>query len=350
MPLRTNALERLVLGRLNRQPVLMLDYFSALGFRVTIAAIRLGVFDALDGGPATAAELSSRLGTDARGTSSLLDVLASLGYVRRRGDRYENTPTASRWMTRGADQEFVDATQFLEMNAFEIWGDLEQTVRSGRPARPFYERLEADPDLSDAFQTWTRWTARETSSELARRVPLPPTASRLIDIGGSHGRYAAAFCRTHPGLSAVVFDFPTALRAAEDLLREPDLEGRLRLQPGDFLADDLGTEYDVALLLNVVHGLGEADNRELIGRVARALNPGGTLVIMEQFTGRAPGPAVEAINRLLDLNYHLALGGRTYGFAEVAGWLTDAGFDPPKRINFRSTPGLGGAVAVRPGG
>lgn len=347
MPLTPNALERLMLTRLNMAPALLLDYFSTLGFRAAIVGVRLGVFDALEEGPRTAAEVAARLGSDPRGTESLLEALTSLNYVRRRGDRYANRPTASRWLTKARDPEFVEATRFLEMAAFDLWGDLEEAVRSGRPSRAFYPWLEAEPQRSATFQTWTRWTARELAAEVARRVPLSGGGRRLIDVGGGHGRYAAAYCRANAGLTAVVFDLPAALRSAEDLLDEPDLTGRIQLQPGDFLTDDLGDDFDIALVMNVVHGLGQDENRRLMQRVSAALKPGGRIVLLEQFAGRAPGPAVTAINRLLDLTYHLLLKGRTYRFADAAGWLNDAGFGTPKRINLRSAPGASLAVAAK---
>lgn len=347
MPLTTNALERLILTRLNFAPALLLDYFSTLGFRAALVGVRLGVFDALEKGPCTAADVAEQLGTDPRGTESLLEALTSLQYLRRQRDRYANRPTASRWLTQARDPAFVEATGFLEMAAFDLWGDLEEAVRSGRPVQPLYAWLEADPERSATFQAWTRWTARGLAPEIVRRVPLPGGAQRLIDVGGGHGRYAAAYCRASAGLSAVVFDLPIALRSAEDLLDEPDLEGRIQLQPGDFLTDELGAGFDVALVINIVHGLSEDENRRLIGRVSAALNPGGRIVLLEQFVGRAPGPAVYAINRLLDLTYHLVLKGRTYRFADAVGWLTDAGFGTPKRINLRSAPGASLATATK---
>lgn len=69
---------------------------------------------------------------------------------------------------------------------------------------------------------------------------------------------------------------------------------------------------------------------------------------LELFAGRAPGPAVYAINRLLDLTYHLLLKARTYRFGDAVGWLTDAGFGTPKRINLRSAPGASLATATKP--
>jgi SAM-dependent methyltransferase len=345
VPLIPNTIERLILIGLNRQPALLLDYFATLGFRAAIAAVRLGVFDALAGGPAAADEVAERIGGDVRGTQSLLEALVALGYVRKRGDRFENRPTAARWLVIARDPDFVEATRFLEMAAFDLWADLEQSVRTGRPERPIYEWLEGDAHRSAAFQTWTRWIASQAAPEIVRRVPLESDPRRLLDVGGGHGRYAAAFCRSYPDLTAVVFDLPTALKSARDLLEDPGLDGRLTLQAGDFLTDALGDGFDVALLINIVHGLAADENRQLLRRVKDVMRPGGTVVIAEQFAGRAPGPAVHAIQRLLDLNYHVALGGRTYRFADATNWLSEVGFGPPRRVNLRSAPGTSLAIA-----
>lgn len=339
MPLIPNALERLILIGLNSQPPLLLDYFATLGFRAAIAAVRLGIFDALDGRPSTADELAARLGIDPRGTSALLGVLVALGYVRRRGDQYENRPSARRWLVRSNDDDFVEATRFLETAAFDLWDGVEESVRTGRPPRPIYDWLEADADRSAAFQRWTRWIASSAAPEVVRRVRLRDDARRILDVGGGHGRYAAEFCREHLQLSAVIVDLPTALESARDLLDVPALQGRISLQPGDFLIDPLGTDFDLALLINIVHGLSADENRRLLTRVHDALRPGGTVAIVEQFVGRAPGPAVSAIQRLLDLNYHLALGGRTYRFSDAVAWLGEAGFAGPRRVSLRSAPG-----------
>ncbi len=54
---------------------------------------------------------------------------------------------------------------------------------------------------------------------------------------------------------------------------------------------------------------------------------------------------MHAIQRLLDLNYHVALGGQTYRFADATNWLSEAGFSPPRRVTLRSAPGTSLAIA-----
>ena len=50
----------------------------------------------------------------------------------------------------------------------------------------------------------TYWTA----SEGARRIPVPRSARKMLDIGHSHGYNLVMLCRRLPGLRSVVFDLP----------------------------------------------------------------------------------------------------------------------------------------------
>ena len=67
-------------------------------------------------------------------------------------------------------------------------------------ARPEWER----------YQRAMRAIAGLGATELARRVSLPTRARAMLDIGGSHGYYAVAFCRRHPRLRATVLERPEA--------------------------------------------------------------------------------------------------------------------------------------------
>ena len=68
MPVVPNAAERLYFLRLNRAPAPLLDVFGAVAFRAALAALRLGLFEALREGPLKPSDLPQRLGTYERGT------------------------------------------------------------------------------------------------------------------------------------------------------------------------------------------------------------------------------------------------------------------------------------------
>ncbi|SEF53347.1 Dimerisation domain-containing protein [Nonomuraea solani] len=322
MPLFYNALEAGA-HRLSIVPP-MFDYFGALGLHALVAAARMGVFDALGERPSTAGELAAALNLDPHATGVLLRSLAGLGYLRSRGGRYRLTRTARSWFTTDSPTSLVAGLEFWERTACVIWPRVEKAVRDGAPGTPFYTLLESDPELSRSFQAWTGALARRQAPAVARVVPVPRGAARVLDVGGGHGWFGMELLRRHPGLRATVIDLPRALEAAAD-------HPRLTLRPGSFLDDDLGAGYDVVLLFNVLHGLDDREAATLLARLAAALGPGGTIVVGDQFgDSLMPGRASRALLRLLDLNYLVAAGGRVREFGEVSGLLRAAGFGRPR--------------------
>jgi predicted O-methyltransferase YrrM len=339
MPIIPNALERLVFVTLNQAPGPMLDLFAAVAFRSVVAAIKLGVFDRLHRSQLSTAELAQQLGTDERGTRMLLQFLEALGYVQETGDRYTNTPMANKWLVQTSPTSMAPGFRYWGIILSELWGDLEDTIRTGQPRTNLYAWIETEPTTSLDFQTWMVAIARLTGGEIVRKLRLPPTARRLLDVGGGHGMYSMALCRRYPELSATVFDSPEALKAAESNIAAEKMGSRITLQPGDFLQDDLGSGYDVALLFNIVHGLSADQNRDLVHKVVAALSSGGLIVVAEQVAGKAPGRAAKASAAMLGLSYFHLLGGQIYTYDEIAGWLTDAGVSGLRRINLLKAPG-----------
>ena len=59
-----------------------------------------------------------------------------------------------------------------------------------------------------------RALAGVAAREVGWRTPVPYGAARMLDLGSSHGHFAAAICRNHPQLSAEVLDFPEAVEKA----------------------------------------------------------------------------------------------------------------------------------------
>jgi SAM-dependent methyltransferase len=173
-------------------------------------------------------------------------------------------------------------------------------------------------------------------------VKLAPTAHRLLDVGGGHGLYSIAFCRRHAQLTATIFDLAPALAVAHASVAGSDVEGRVTVQEGDFCTDELGAGYDVALVFNIVHSHQPEQNVELLRKAARALIPGGLIVILDQFAdAQLRSPTARAVARLNGLNLFNASGGQCYSAAEISAWLEQAGFGPPRRIDLLTSPGNG---------
>ena len=346
MPILLNFLEKNVFFNLNLGPGPVMDIWSGVGFRVVLAAIRLGVFEALADGPLTPDALARKIEADPRGAALLLSALEALGYVRQQDGAFANTAMTTKWMLRRS-ANFGPGFEFWANNLFALMGNLEDSLRTGQPPLNLYTWIEGQPETSRAFQEWMIAIAGFAADIIvgltARHVPAG--ARRLLDIGGGHARYAMAFCCRHPDLTATVFDSPRALEAARTSIAAENMAERITAQEGNFLTDSLGEGYDVALMFNINHGFSAEQNQALLRNTARALRPGGRLFIAEQLAGRAPSPAANATKALLGLSYFHLLGGQLCAYEDVARWLTTAGFGGLRRIDSLRLPGT--SIAAR---
>ena len=143
---------------------------------------------------------------------------------------------------------------------------------------------------------------------------------RVLDLGGGHGRYAAAFSKV--GLEATLFDKKVCVEIAADLCDAP-----IQVRSGDFHADDLGGPYDAVFLSNIVHGLGADEIADLLNRIGDVLAPGGRVVVKDFFAqGNGLQPEGAVMFGMVMLMFTKS--GRTYTVAEMQDMLALAGLAP----------------------
>jgi SAM-dependent methyltransferase len=381
--------------RAGRIPTPLVDTHLAFAFaRTLMVAVRLGVFEALADGDRTAGEVARRCATAEAPTARLLHALVGMGYLRpgRTADRVGLTRGSRRWLTRASPDEVLDKVLF----GFDEWRFVEgyeAYVRDGRaidmhaalghepPDAPAGEPVPAgEPahaggrgpaggprpaggpwptqaaDDSPTPTAWVRYqrglraVAGVSAAEVARRTPIPRGARRMLDIGGAHGRFAAAILRRHPRLTADVLELPEAVAASSDLLAAEGMGDRLRHRAGDALSEPLHEgEFDVVFASQFNHHLGDDANRTLAHRVAAALRPGGVYVIQDL---ARPADAREArrarLGALLDLYFGATSDAGTYTVASMRAWQAEAGLTPLATRWLRTLPGLVQQVGVRP--
>ena len=333
MPLVPNIIERTLFLTLNQGPGVTLDLWAGPTFRIVLAAIRLNVFETLNTADATAVELATRLATDPRGTRILLDTLVTLGYVQQQNGRYGNTAMTRKWLTNDGDINFSSYYRFWGAVLEELWPRLEESFQTGQPPINLYEWIEDQPEVSRHFQEGMIAIAKYIGGDVVSALKLPSGATRLLDIGGGHAMYSIALCRAHPALSAVVFDSPQALTTGHDNITAENMNGQITMQEGSFLIDDLGQNYDMALLMNIIHGLSPEQNIALFQKTANALNRGGMIVIGEQLPDSAPLPLTKTVAHILSASYFHLLGGQIYTYDEISDWLRTVGFSQVARKN-----------------
>lgn len=307
----------------------MLDiYMPMMKSAAIVAAARLGLFEALAGGPLAEAALAQRTGSDSAGVRTLADFLVALGYLQRRGTDYANTDSTQRWLTSAGAIDYTPGALWTH-EAWAMMGDLDRAVKAGRPAQTLWERMALEPHLGPLFSRYMHAFAQDLGPDLVARTPVAPQHQRLLDLGGSHGLHTMRFCRHHPQLQAVIVDLPSALTDTPASIAAAGLAERISTRPGNVLDLGWGEGYDIVLYLSVGHNQQPEDNRRVIAEIARCLCPGGMLVVHDYLAGN-PLNAFHAAFRLTLL---FETGTRTYSQAEYQAWFDAAGFARTQRVD-----------------
>lgn len=338
--------------RLNLGPVpLAHTQLGLLLARTIMEAARAGVFEALADSPLGSADVAIRCRLDPAAAGKLLGALAASGYLRydpSDGGRFLLTAMARKWLLPSSPVSQHDKMLFT-FHESELIDRMGEYLRTGRDVGGGgHLGAQRTPEFWRLYQRSMRNVASISAGEVARRTPVPRGARAMLDVGGSHGLYSAAVCRRHAGLSSTILDLPEAIEASAPLLAAEGMGDRVQHRAGDALTADLGEgAWDVVFLSNIVHHFDEAANRALTARIARALRPGGVMVVQELIRRESPTDGGQ-MGALLDLYFALTSEAGTWSVAEIAAWQHDAGLRPRPPVHLRSMPGSAQQSAVRP--
>lgn len=286
--------------------------------RVVQTACDAGIFDRLASGPRDAPGVAMELGVDLDGIEAILVACAALGVLERSGDgRYRNGAVASTFLQSQAPGSMRAMVQGA-LRSYERWVDLPARLASGgRDATMDTCSRAAEAEHAGIFQTsWPEALAFAGSERFAR-------ARRVLDLGGGTAPYAIAICRRWPHVRVDLVDLPDVVPLAMGRICVAGLERRISIHAGDYQEVELPSDYDLTLLMNVVHLETPDRARRLIARAAQTLAPRGHLAIQDIFLNEtSTGPAMAA---LLGVHAYLERRGRVHSIAAVADWVKDAG-------------------------
>src|SRR5262245_28274754 len=100
--------------------------------KAMFTAVRLGVFDRLERGPAALATLAAELAADPDALERLLDANVGLGFLRRSpGGVYTNTDSASAYLCRASARSLAGYILYSDEVLFPMWSHLADAVREG---------------------------------------------------------------------------------------------------------------------------------------------------------------------------------------------------------------------------
>lgn len=344
MPISLTPMERFGLLALNGGPAPMIDIVNTLVFKAVCTALKLDLFEQLAGGPMTADEITDKTATDKAALPLFLRVLTGGGYLRFRAGKYSNSRMTTRWLTSASPDDMSALFPFFD-DTCHRWDYLDQTVRAGTPP------MTADTWMDEHHGGWDNYhrgllsIANMFADQVVAAVPLPASARSLVDLGGSHGLYAARFLQRYPDLVARVIDWEEARELCRKTIQRLGLTDRMSFVEGDILKDNIEGEHDVVLLFNLIRIFQEDTVRDLLANARRCLASGGTVVVFDHLGTSEPSSFLQTNADAVRLELLNSTTGTTYPFDKVCAFLRETGFKDVRPTKLRRAPGLGLAVA-----
>ncbi len=289
--------------------------------RILLTGVDLDLFSMLASEQLSAARIASRLNSNLRATTILLDALTASGYLNKEDGSYRTEPSLSSLLSKSAPESILPGLQHAA-HLWKTWSQLTDVVLNGGPAK----KLETDrKDYMKAFiGSMHLISAREVPKIIDAISPV--RAKTFLDVGGASGSYVIAFLMAFPDMKATLFDLPDVVQMASERLSKENLLNRVELVAGDYNKDKLPPGHDLALLSAIIHQNSHEQNIALYKNVYSALDSGGRIVVrdyvMEPDRTEPASGTVFAINMLVNTE-----GGNSFTFEEIRDGLTEAGFE-----------------------
>ena len=307
------------------------------------AATNLKLFDALDSGPKTVAEVAAATAASPRGVRILMNALAGLQLLAKDGDHYTLTPESATFLVSTRPGYMGGMFRHTSKQILPNWMKLTEAVMTGKPAVAVNEEIAGSP-FFQAFVEDLFAGSYAVAKVLADH--LGPVAGPILDIAAGSGAWSIALAQKSPQARVAVVDWPGVIPVCQKVTARCGVGDRYSYVPGDLLTVDYGTGFQVATLGHILHSEGEARSRQLLKKVFAALASGGTIAIAEMIpnddrTG-PPHALIFAVNMLVHTET-----GDTFTFAEMRTWLKDAGFVNPRLLDVPGPSPL--VLATKPG-
>ena len=309
---------------------ILMGYWAS---RTLIEAVRLGIFERLARGPATAGALARDLGLSLDGTERLLLALQSLGLVQAAGGAFSNGPEAEAMLVSGRPGYIGSIAHHHSDQLWPVWTHLQSAVRHGRNVMK-----EAFGSGGDPFATLlatpasaTRWLEGMHGGAvgLAELLMLAHDFRPhrcVVDAGGGAATIAMRLAQAHPHLQVTILERQEVCDLLPNWLAQRGMAGRVHLHPGDFFrAETFPRPADAVVLCRVLHDWDDERALAILKACHGALSPGGLVLVTEALLepGAAP-PPFPALSHLMMLA--LTNGGRERSGAAYETLLRQAGF------------------------
>jgi SAM-dependent methyltransferase len=248
--------------------------------------IELGIFKALAEAPdSTPAEIATTLALHAPYVETWCTTAYGFGLLEGKDDRrFRLAPHFDQILASPGHPRYLGGYVRLGTDfATEDFRLCRKAFRNGETA-PFQGRSEHFAKIiGEAIGGLHLITAKKLLPELPGLKPRLDAGGSLLEIGCGTARFLMQFAKAWPQARAIGVDIdPTGIAIGRDAIAKAGFAERLHVVEGDAAAAVDAGSCDAAVMIEVLHEIAPDIRQHVISACARALKPGGWLLIIDE--------------------------------------------------------------------
>ena len=289
------------------------------------ALVKLRVFELIGEGDKTLHELAAAIGARPETLARLLNAGVALNLLESKDGLSFRVASPGRpvLLPSAGENYLVDWIRNLDYFRLALSRLDEAVLKSGPTIDPA-THLGADRDRTREFAMAMHNASAARGKELAHFLDTTGVKT-FLDLGCGPGTYAFYLGLHNSDLQLYLLDLPGPLEVAKEVQARYSIKNEVHYLPLDAVTDDIPGSYDMILVSNTLHMLGEQASRELIKRLYRSLNQDGSLVIQAQYI-RDDLPHQRWPIHVDLIQLCTTARGRNHSVGETKRWLEEAGF------------------------
>ncbi|MFZ1989096.1 MAG: methyltransferase [Alphaproteobacteria bacterium] len=240
----------------------------------------LGVADALDSEPETAASLAKKLGINAGALHRVMRALTNHGIFEIKNGRFSHN-AASRLLREDAAGSMRSLVRLMGLKPhWDAYRELDQSVKTGKPAIDFVVKGGLFGYLSEHPEDGRIFDEAMTGKSFSQ---IPPVIASydftsfktIADIGGGAGHLLYSVLDHAPQAKGVLFDLPEVIERAKEAAN-----ARVTYVGGDFFKTPI-PPCDAYMIMTVLHDWSDEEAAAILRSIKKTAPNDAKLVIIE---------------------------------------------------------------------
>lgn len=247
--------------------------------RILFTSLELGLFTIIGNEARSLRSIAEESNCNERSLEKILNALVNMGFLIFKNGFYSNTADSLIFLSKESPNYLGDLMHIAAL--WDNWSNLTEIVRKGKPVN--YQSLsEKSDEWLEAFILASFRESKNYANIITRQIPAQ-NPMKILDLGAGSGVFSIELAKLYPKAQIYCFELPRVAELTQKFIDRSGLNERIHVISGDFLKDDIGSDYDLVLISDVLSEYSFKTVMQTLTKVYDAMKFSGVVAIFDYF-------------------------------------------------------------------